>query len=565
MEQIDNKPCLIETGQGFCVKYKDRLLYSKYNPQKNILNVIQNLEILPGTLILACSPVLGYGLQELCKKIPSGCLIALCEFEDALKNFSKPYLSEIISENQGKIVFLSKNDIYSLNEILLKKHPVLESGEIFPQKGTFRRAVKIDFSAATQFHAELYSSLQQVCQNAIGQVFKNQVTLSRFGRRYSHNLFRNLTNLPDSVDLSLLAGKIEKPLFVLGTGNSVTETICKIRKHWNRFFTVSLDATIPVLSCYGLKPDIVVSEEAQSIISGMFTGNKNVSRLSVSGLTGCPNTVTFSAESNSFFLPAYTDADFITKLSSIAGFPPLIKPLGSVGNTAVYISLYLRKNSSVPVFFSGLDFSYEPGLTHAKGSLAMKRLLIQNTKIRSLWNFASSFSETTFKVPSTSGRELISTKALKGYADLFSLFRQNENIWDLRNDGINLNIPDGRILIENILKESNDSKSSAFNLIERTPEEKNHIREGIKAYFVEELKNLKEAKDILTGKTKNSNEESESRLTQLLESREYLFLHFPDGIKFSLELSFLKRIRTEIDFFIKEFNTDLSLLKSEND
>ena len=41
MSENDNdKPCLVETGRGFSVKYKDRLLYSKYDPQKNILKAV---------------------------------------------------------------------------------------------------------------------------------------------------------------------------------------------------------------------------------------------------------------------------------------------------------------------------------------------------------------------------------------------------------------------------------------------------------------------------------------------------------------------------------------------
>ena len=41
------------------------------------------------------------------------------------------------------------------------------------------------------------------------------------------------------------------------------------------------------------------------------------------------------------------------------------------------------------------------------------------------------------------------------------------------------------------------------------------------------------------------------QLKKLLECREYLYLHFPDGYKLSMDTPFLKRIRAEIDFFLK--------------
>ena len=57
-----------------------------------------------------------------------------------------------------------------------------------------------------------------------------------------------------------------------------------------------------------------------------------------------------------------------------------------------------------------------------------------------------------------------------------------------------------------------------------------------------------------------SENEKTKKLKAIFIPREYLYLHFPDGYKFSLDLSFLKRVRAEMDFFLKEFKTDLTLL-----
>lgn len=47
----------------------------------------------------------------------------------------------------------------------------------------------------------------------------------------------------------------------------------------------------------------------------------------------------------------------------------------------------------------------------------------------------------------------------------------------------------------------------------------------------------------------------EEKLLNLLEQHEYLYLHFPDGYKKpNLSQSFLKRIRAEIDFFLKDID-----------
>ena len=83
-----SKPCLVETRQGFSVLYQNTPLYSKYAPKDSILKVIDNLQILPNTLILCFSPVLGYGLQELVNKLPESSFILALEKDKNLYDFS---------------------------------------------------------------------------------------------------------------------------------------------------------------------------------------------------------------------------------------------------------------------------------------------------------------------------------------------------------------------------------------------------------------------------------------------------------------------------------------------
>ena len=43
-------------------------------------------------------------------------------------------------------------------------------------------------------------------------------------------------------------------------------------------------------------------------------------------------------------------------------------------------------------------------------------------------------------------------------------------------------------------------------------------------------------------------------ITQLIQDREYLYLHFPDGHKFQYSQSFLNRVRVEVDYYLKIIN-----------
>ncbi len=564
MNENSSKPCLINTSQGFCVKYKEKFLYSKYNPQKTILNLIEKLELLPGTIILAFSPVMPYGIKNLIEKLPSDCIILAVEFDANLFEFSKGYLKECSDFSPQKFQILSKNDILTFHTLLQKKNPCLENGFRLPPQGTFKRAIKIDFSGGVQFHKELYDSFLQTVQNAIGTFFKNQITLSKFGRKYFHNLFRNMTKIPDAVPLKSLEKTVSKPILILGTGSSVEDTLRKIKNDFKKFFIISLDATVPILKDYKIQCDAVICEECQSIISKMFIGSHKTFPLAISGLTSAPKTVSFSTKEISYFIPFFADCTTLENITGIKNFPPKINPFGSVGITSLYLALFLRKNSGIPIFFSGLDFSFENDFTHAKNSLPYKNLLLMQNKIKPIQNLSSVFAEGNLKIQDKNKKTVNTTKSLLTYSKLVSLFENETNLFDIRKKGLPLNIKDGSIFFEEILNSKEQKKSSSILLNHFSEEEKKELKQEIKSFFIKEINALEEGKKILKGEVIIPESQKKEKLKELFEPREYLYLHFPDGYKFSLDISFLKRIRAETDFFLKEFKTDLTLLEDSN-
>ena len=91
---LTDEPELVEVPSAngaegtFTLKYKNRFLYSKYSPKKNIVAAVQGLNLLPGTLVLAFSPALFYGWAELSQKCEeAGCGILCVEADPSLRAF----------------------------------------------------------------------------------------------------------------------------------------------------------------------------------------------------------------------------------------------------------------------------------------------------------------------------------------------------------------------------------------------------------------------------------------------------------------------------------------------
>lgn len=550
-DTINQKPCVvqkIETPQGFSVSYKDHLLYSKYNPSKNIISAIENLTILPGSILLCYSPLLAYGLKELLKKISNNCIIVLCEAEEALYDFS---ISEgCLNISDSRITIIEPSD---LNNLPLKLYDLACNG-------LYKRVIRLDMSAGVQFHKDFYDKLYSASSDSVMTFWKNRITLTRFGRRYSKNLFENLHYLSKSKPITDFFNSIEKPIIVFGAGESTQTTINGLLRRYSPridrlpFFIICADTALQPLLKNGIKPDGVFVEEAQSVIIKAFTGTPDNTHI-FAGLSSIPNLAhRASPENLSYYFTEYAQGSFFDSLKAQSFMPPSNKPFGSVGLTAVYYALKFRKNENIPVYVCGLDFSYTIGLTHTKGALAHLLRLIQTNRLLPAQNYAAAYGLGTEKVTGKNGQTFITTPTLKSYATMFkSFFASEKNLFDAGESGINLGLPHAEIDCKIAATPRNDRETSETEATRHCKAEGRcnpHAKE-IDNFFQNEHHALEELRNLLTGHTDFKGEELMHKIESIAKPREYLYLHFPDGFKFSLEQSFLNRIRTELDFFLK--------------
>ena len=522
----DSKPCLVQTERGFSVNYQNKLLYSKYNPAKNILSIIEKTEILPGTIILCFSPVLSYGLNELADKLAENCLMLGIEADKELYELAK---------NQSQNLKCTKSNAYTL---LSPENLCLLPEKIYDisQSGNYKRVISVDFSGGTFFNQVFYNNLFEASRNAVSQFWKNRVTLVKFGRKYSSNILQNIK----LINKSIQSIKTDKSILVLGAGESSVETLKKISNERDNYFIICVDVLLKTLKALKIKADALVCEEAQAVITKAFTGCKDNYDYLFLSLTASTSVAKINPEKNIFYTPLFSKSNFIKGLKEKNIIQNFQDPLGSVGLSAVEIASKIRRNEKVPIYISGLDFSYSTGKTHAKDSLHDFSRQKSANKIRPLENFSSSFGNDSKKIKGKNNLTVITTTILSSYADLFKYkFGKLQNLFDSGKTGLNLDIQKSEVKpnpeSENIIEVSNflpDNESEQF--------------------LQEEKKALNNLKDIFTGKIQLNEEERIKKITALLQNREYLYLHFPDGYKLELSQNFLNRIRIEIDYFLKK-------------
>lgn len=529
-ESVQEKPRLVSAGQGFSVlktvEYKGRFLYSKYNPTKAIEANIDKMQILSGTLVVICSPLLWYGIEKLKSLLPENCEIIALEndenlFELAMQNNSANIPLFKLSESE-------KIDLFVRN---------------ICKDGSIKRALKIDFSAGVSFSKEKFDFTVNAISEIIATFWKNRITLVKFGRLFSKNFLRNIARLEYSKTLEDAEKTVSKPLLVLGAGEGL-DSLPYSSFSPSDFFIIAVDAAFSPLIARNITPDAVITMESQLAIEKAFLGAKNKKILLFADLCARPEATKILGGNIIWFATKYADGIFFDNLKKEKVIRNFIEPMGSVGLAATYIALKLRSSSSVPVFVAGLDFSYSIGTTHAKGTMALKQRFINSSRLLPIENYDASFSMAAQTVISKNGKKICSTKILLQYAKQFKLMFENEkNLFDCSSTGINLGIP----------------QSSLFTTKENPQKAKCESHKNISSFCEKEKRKLEELRSLLSDGEKSpfrNNLPEEISLSEqikkLAEEREYLFLHFPDGYAFKMEQSFLKRIRAETDFFIKQ-------------
>ena len=578
------KPLLIPTSRGFSVLYRNKYLYSKYDPPQAMNRLVETLKIADSTLVVCFSPVLPYGLNALLEQLPPSAYMLAVECDQSLMRLSL--------ENGERTVFAHRQFSYIRTDAVSEVVHKIESLPLFP----FKKCVCIPCSGGVQLYQSFYDGVRNYAEEVISRFWQNRVTLMHLGRNYVHNTFRNLISVYDSAAKTgtgeprmdsgtrrlVLTGqeRISKPIMVVGAGPSLDQSRGFIRQHRNELFVLAVDAAAAAL-LPDIIPDAIVLVESQYWIDSAFIGlhdgikshapSRNIPLFA--DITASPRTLRAAGGQVFHFCTDYAPLRYLTRIYSVLQ-PLILQPMGSVGLTAVQLALLLSPPAA-PVFHTGLDFAWQNGLTHARGASPVKKLFAETARTESIYklNFPADIRHITGK----QGLSYRTTALLSGYADQYRhAFAGNSRVIDIGQQGCTLSarLPE---LAESDAVRMLAAYTAAYpeKLTMRTAEQDAapvsvypHIaglsHSGMETlpirlqhYLTEEY----EALTMLTGHLQGEQQLSEQALQSILMERDYLYSHFPDAARgYVHNLSFLKRVSIELRSILKLLDAQFSAI-----
>ena len=561
------QPSLIDTGKGFSVSYLGRLLYSRYDPSRNPLAAIKTTSIRNETLVICPSPVLGYALGELLDILPKDCLVLAVECDENLMAFSAAHIPERVLKHPSLR--------YIRTSVPAKVVEYIDGLRMPP----FRRCLRLDLSGGAALNGQFYGDAVRLVDGYIQQCWRNHVTLMKLGRNYARNFFRNLPSFASSRQPeTLFVSARKKTLIVAGAGPSLDGTISFMRNHRDELFILAVDTALRALKDASIVPDAVVLVESQFWIGRAFIGFRDSRIPIIADLTARPGAIAALDGPRAFFLSEYANLKYLGRFLAECDFLPVIQPLGSVGLAALELARNIAQPET-PIFFTGLDFSWGRGLTHSRGAPAANDERTQSTRLSPPGSRVPSLSPGVTEVRGKENNAVFTDPALSGYANLcaatFAQFsdipgqgsvRSSQSFLDLGTTGLDMGFPrvttaEAESVLEGVREKNRPGRAQETGSggkaagTATTTAQNNAIR----AFLESEKKKIESVRSVLTGE--RAIENAQEFLAGEIGEMDYLFAHFPDGYRgYSDNPAFLKRVRIELEYFLKTINTALAEL-----
>jgi len=505
----------------YTVLYKDTYIYDKNNPILKIDQKLNNIEIKKNTLIIVPSPVLFYGLKTLLNKLPENCFVLCVEYEKELYELKERPESDYLPEIE--YLNITNHDIF-LNYFETKK-------ELSVIKHILFLPLNKGYLLHKDFYAECYDNLKK----NLKQFLKNSLTLYSLGKRYYKNLILNLPSWSNGKDIKEL--KIDKPVVITGAGESIEKALPLLKNNRTLFKIIAIDTSLKTLTNFGITPDFIIAVESQFYNIFDFIGNSSAPISIIADMTTYPLTSRIFKGEKYYFTSNFTSSNFLDSLKNDNLLPTFVPPLGSVGITALYIAAMICNSF---IFYTGLDFAFMIGKTHAKDSPMITDTLINWSKLSENNNYHVSINGNLIEAGQFCNKTIYTTPVLKSYAEIMdNLISKNKNIYSLFSSPVlvkNKNSVSDEATFVSMIESGFTSKPAASSQMKNPKTQTEYLlnntdtnrSQKIKVFLENELNKIEaiinSGVDFLNGISQVDNE---NIIKQLIEKSDYLLPYYP--------------------------------------
>lgn len=137
-----------------------------------------------------------------------------------------------------------------------------------------------------------YNGVKSVLKKILDKKAADKATIKAFGGLFLKNALFNLSNFIHCSPVSVLAGRFSgRKAVIVSSAPSLEDSIGKLREYKDSVYIIAVDSVLPVLKCYGITPDFIISIDPQRRIGEHFLGHEPGHALHVFSIVSPPELV----------------------------------------------------------------------------------------------------------------------------------------------------------------------------------------------------------------------------------------------------------------------------------
>lgn len=341
-------------------------IHSQFDPKKEALRFVSELPH-DGTerIYLLFGAGIGYIIPYLLER-PKVTILWMEPFSFLIRealskfDFSEAFLSE-------KLVLITGDHLEDqLTEAVKGKgtHPI----SFVPHRGSW------------QWKESEYHKLKLIAEQMFHKKDVNLATLTRFEKIWAKNICYNLPELSQFRPVADLFGIASGTNIVIAcAGPSLSESIPDLQKYRNQFLLLAVDTAVPILTSFGVDPDLIYSVDPQALNSQYLEDYQGIGIL-IFDPTSTYLSLRLDKGPNKGFVTSspFPLLQLLEKTST--GEIGSVPFGGSVSTNAASLGTLMGAEK---VYLVGQDLSFTKGLAHSKGAVLEERLnYLESRKFR---------------------------------------------------------------------------------------------------------------------------------------------------------------------------------------
>lgn len=388
-------------------KFKSgKLIHSKYDPEKEAINLVNNID--ENSFYLVTGIGAGFFIKKLSEKYPNSKIVAIENSQDDIDFLEKHF--QIISElKMNNVIITTTENLY--NSLLQNYIP-----SIYP---SFKL---IEYRSWILENQDIFEKIQNITSEALKNIAQDFSTQAHFGKIWQRNIINNLKQI--SSDTEIIFPK-EKIAVVVAAGPSLDKKIAWIKENREKIFIFATDTAYKTLQKEQIFSDAVISIDGQNISYQHFLRKINDKTIFIFDLCGNSSCIRKIKKNGNNIIFTTTGHPLITFAEQTQNTDyNFIFANAGTGTVTISALDFANKVGFNEIIVIGADFSFPNKKPYAKGTYLEDIYMSYNNRTTTI---EKNYISLMYRTEIIKDLQYPTTKILQSYKQAFQKWLEDNN------------------------------------------------------------------------------------------------------------------------------------------